>query len=157
MRLELDPTSQAAVIGQAADLTLLLDGDGDIDVLSASFVDDTVAWYENLDGVGGFGPQRVISRDADNAQSVFAADVDGDGDVDVLAASERDNTVALHVNDGAGNFTKHVVDGAARPDGERGAAIAPVAAGGPRAPRPGGPCRRPRRRTATPCARARRP
>ena len=30
-----------------------IDGDGDTDVLSASANDDTVAWYENLDGSGG--------------------------------------------------------------------------------------------------------
>ena len=28
-----------------------LDGDGDLDVLSASFDDDTIAWYENTGGV----------------------------------------------------------------------------------------------------------
>ena len=29
-----------------------IDGDGAIDVMSASHLDDTIAWYEN-DGVGG--------------------------------------------------------------------------------------------------------
>ena len=37
-----------------------LDGDGDADVLSASFVDDKIAWYENLGG-GSFGVQQVIT------------------------------------------------------------------------------------------------
>lgn len=32
--------------------------DGDIDVLSASFEDDKIAWYENTDGNGSFGPQK---------------------------------------------------------------------------------------------------
>ncbi|NIQ19660.1 MAG: VCBS repeat-containing protein, partial [Gammaproteobacteria bacterium] len=56
-----------------------VDGDGDADVLSASTDDDKIAWYENLDGAGSFGPQQVITTLADIAQAVFAVDVDGDG------------------------------------------------------------------------------
>ena len=47
-----------------------LDGDGDIDVLSASFLDNKIAWYEN-DGVQTpLVPQfteHVISTDAAGA------------------------------------------------------------------------------------------
>mgnify|MGYP000740037756 CR=1 FL=1 len=56
-----------------------LDADGDADVLSASQADDKIAWYENLGG-GSFGPQQVITTDADGALSVYATDLDGDGD-----------------------------------------------------------------------------
>ena len=75
-----------------------VDGDGDVDVLSASFVDDKIAWYENTDGLGTFGAQQVISINADGAWSVYAADVDGDADIDVLAASFNDNKIAWHEN-----------------------------------------------------------
>ncbi|MBI4880668.1 MAG: VCBS repeat-containing protein, partial [Planctomycetes bacterium] len=80
------------VISTAADLPWSvfatdLDGDGDADVLSASLFDDKVAWYENTNGLGTFGPQQVISTVADAATSVFASDLDGDGDADVLSAS----------------------------------------------------------------------
>ena len=81
-----------------------LDGDGDLDVLSASRRDDKVAWYENLGG-GNFSAQRVISTDADSAYSVHAADLDGDGDADVLSASGFDNKVAWYENLGGGNFS----------------------------------------------------
>src|SRR5690606_4680577 len=37
-----------------------LDGDGDMDVVSASSNDHKIAWYEN-DGLGNFGPQQVIT------------------------------------------------------------------------------------------------
>merc|ERR1711977_209199 len=73
-----------------------VDGDGDLDVLSASFRDDTVAWYEN-DGSQGF-TKHVITTSADGAISVYAIDVDGDGDVDVLSASVYDDTVAWYEN-----------------------------------------------------------
>ena len=44
-----------------------VDGDGDLDVLSASLRDDKIAWYENMDGAGTFGAQQVISTAADGA------------------------------------------------------------------------------------------
>ena len=52
------------------------------------------AWSENTDGLGSFGPQRVITRFADAARSVTAGDMDGDGDVDVLSASYADDKIA---------------------------------------------------------------
>ena len=88
-----------------------VDGDGDIDVLSASILDDKIAWYENTDGLGSFGSEQVITTAADNAQSVFAADVDGDGDIDVLSASLSDDKIAWYENtDGLRSFgLEHVI------------------------------------------------
>jgi hypothetical protein len=80
-----------------------LDGDGDADVLSASYIDDKIAWYENLGG-GAFGPQQVITTAADAAHSVYATDLDGDGDTDVLSASGNDDKVAWYENLGGGAF-----------------------------------------------------
>ena len=104
-----------------------MDGDGDVDVLSASRNpgsrnDNTVAWYENLDGGGGSFTTHVITTFADAAYSVFAIDMDGDGDVDVVSAycsawcSYGDNTVGWYENlDGSGgSFTTHVITTAAR-------------------------------------------
>jgi len=82
-----------------------IDGDGDMDVLSASSTDDKIAWYENTDGNGSFGIQQVITTVADNARSVYSADLDGDGDMDVLSASEDDDKIAWYENtDGNGTF-----------------------------------------------------
>ncbi len=87
-----------------------LDGDTDIDVLSASFAPDRIAWYENTDGLGNFGPLQIISTIADFPQSVFAGDLDGDGDADVLSASFADNKIAWYENlDGAGAFGSELV------------------------------------------------
>src|SRR5262245_66657083 len=52
-----------------------LDGDGDLDLLSASFGDNKIAWYQNTDGHGLFGPQKVISASAAAAAYVLAADL----------------------------------------------------------------------------------
>ena len=82
-----------------------IDGDGDMDVLSASWDDNKIAWYENTDGEGNFGPQLIITTDAAGANEVFAEDLDGDGDMDVLSASSDDNKIAWYKNiDGEGNF-----------------------------------------------------
>jgi len=84
-----------------------IDGDGDIDVLSASSQDDKIAWYEN-DGNENF-TSHTITTSADRAASVFAEDVDGDGDMDVLSASYYDNKIAWYENDGSENFTSHII------------------------------------------------
>ena len=82
-----------------------LDGDGDMDVLSASYYDNKVAWYENTDGKGTFGEQKIISLDLIYGSFVNAGDLDGDGDMDVLSASIDDNKIAWYENtDGKGTF-----------------------------------------------------
>ncbi|MBI1371568.1 MAG: LEPR-XLL domain-containing protein [Phycisphaera sp.] len=88
-----------------------VDGDGDMDVLSASQYDQTVAWYEN-DGAQNFTP-HAISTAASTVLSVFAADVDGDGDMDVLSASTGDDRIAWYENDGAESFTAHTISASA--------------------------------------------
>ena len=62
-----------------------------------------------------FGPQQVISTAADGAHSVFAADVDGDGDTDVLSASALDDKIAWYENDGDSppSFTERIISTAA--------------------------------------------
>lgn len=82
-----------------------LDGDGDLDVLSASFDDNKIAWYENTDGNGLFGDQQIISTDVEGGYSVKAVDLDMDGDMDVISASSSDSKIAWYENlDGLGNF-----------------------------------------------------
>ena len=82
-----------------------LDGDGDLDVLSASIGDNKLAWYENIDGHGTFGNQVVISTVGDQVICVYTSDLDNDGDQDVLSASHFDNTLRWFENlDGLANF-----------------------------------------------------
>jgi len=82
-----------------------VDGDGDLDVLSASWDDDTIAWYENVDGLGAFGPRQVITTLARGANSVVAVDLDGDLDLDAVSGSHHDNIVSWYENtDGQGTF-----------------------------------------------------
>ena len=80
-----------------------LDGDGDVDVISASPFDSTVAWYAN-DGAGNFGAPQQVDTSAAGVQSAYAADLDGDGDLDLLSASRVNDTVAYYENLGGGSF-----------------------------------------------------
>ena len=41
---------------------------------------------------------HTITTDANGAYSVYAVDVDGDGDIDVLSASQEDNKIAWYEN-----------------------------------------------------------
>lgn len=88
-----------------------LDGDGDVDILTTAYSLDRVIWYENLDGLGNFSSQNVISGNADGAFSVIAADLDGDGDNDIISASEFSG-LAWHENiDGQGDFSfRKIID-----------------------------------------------
>ena len=81
-----------------------LDQDGDIDLLSASANDDKVAWYENLDGLGNFGPQIVITTNTNEPNSVYAFDIEGDGDLDVLSSSFWDWKIAAYRRNSIGNY-----------------------------------------------------
>ena len=103
---EITTTADGAVSVSVADL----DGDGDWDVLSASLLDDTVAWHENTAGDGSAWTPHTITSSADYAYSVVAADVDGDGDTDVLSASRDDDTIGWYENtDGSGSFASRQV------------------------------------------------
>lgn len=86
-----------------------LDGDGDIDVVSASSGDNKIAWYENLDGNATFGTQQVLSLAVNGASVVRIADVDDDGDLDIIFASNDDSKIAWLENlDSTGSFSGEI-------------------------------------------------
>lgn len=91
--------SNGARIATASDM----DGDGILDVISASYYDHTVGWYKN-NGNGVFSTVRAVSTAAFNAQGVHAADLDNDGDVDLASASSGDNRIVWYENLGDGRF-----------------------------------------------------
>jgi len=74
-----------------------IDGDGDADVVTASFDSGVVAWHENR-GDGTFGPRLIVASNAHEALDVHAADLDGDTDIDLVSASQADDTIAWYEN-----------------------------------------------------------
>ncbi len=84
-----------------------IDGDGDIDLLSGTYYDTTLIWFEN-NGSGSFSAHAVTTT-VNLILGVYVADVDNDGDMDLLSASSNDNTIAWYENDGSENFTQHTI------------------------------------------------
>ncbi len=77
-----------------------LDNDGDKDILTTSggAFDGEVVWFENIDGLGTFGSKNIISTEVQFVRSVIAADIDNDGDMDVIASSQNDDKIAWYEN-----------------------------------------------------------
>ena len=124
-----DPTWSAADIATSADYATSvyvadMDGDGDLDIFSASYLDDTIAWYENDGASEPTWSAANIATSADAARGVHVADMDGDGDLDIVSASTGDDTIAWYENDGAANPSFTAADIATSADGARGVSVA---------------------------------
>jgi hypothetical protein len=84
-----------------------MDGDEDIDLVSAAHGADDITWWEND------GNQQFIEHNIDNnwdgASEVHAGDLDGDGDIDVIGVAYGSDEIAWYENDGEMNFTKFML------------------------------------------------
>ena len=98
--------------GASSVYTADVDGDGDMDVLGAAFGADDITWWENTDGSGTVWVEHTVDTAFDGAFSVYAADVDGDGDTDVLGAANGAGDISWWENtDGSGTvWVEHTVD-----------------------------------------------
>mmetsp|Transcript_64342 Transcript_64342/g.153455 ORF Transcript_64342/g.153455 Transcript_64342/m.153455 type:complete len:1576 (-) Transcript_64342:136-4863(-) len=77
-----------------------LDGDGDVDIASASFGlvhSGSISWYENVDGTGlQWERHRIYQPSVFHAgHYIFGADMDADGDTDLVAVTHADNKVQI--------------------------------------------------------------
>ncbi len=83
-----------------------LNGDDHLDIITSS--SSEVRWVAG-NGNGGFGSAQLISSAHQTTVSVHAADLDDDGDLDVLAASSWSDRLSWHENLGNGNFGEYQV------------------------------------------------
>ena len=78
-----------------------MDGDGDMDLVSTSYGGDTIAWHENDGNTDPTWTTIDVSVGfSDGPYELFAADMDGDGDMDILSAFSTAKTFAWFENDG---------------------------------------------------------
>ena len=78
-----------------------MDNDGDLDIVIGAYDDHTIAWYENDGAADPSWTAADIATSADGASGVYAADMDNDGDLDIVSASRNDDAIAWYENDGA--------------------------------------------------------
>ena len=90
-----------------------VDGDGDLDVLGASQALDEISWWENTNGDGTAWTEHEVDTDCVHAHSVYGADVDGDGDLDILGAAPGAHEITWWENNtGLGtSWSEHLVEG----------------------------------------------
>lgn len=80
-----------------------MDGDGDLDVVTGSLNDNYIAWHENRVGGTQCTEHLVEGTSATDAPfSVICADLDADGQMEILSASFASGTIDWHTNDGTG-------------------------------------------------------
>jgi hypothetical protein len=105
--------STAAAVGVQSVHSGDLNGDGRVDLLSANYGDDRIVCYMNDGGTPVVWTPYNVSTAADGAVSVRAADIDGDGRLDVLSASSLSGIIAWHHNGGSSPviWTTNVISG----------------------------------------------
>jgi len=84
-----------------------LDKDGDLDILSASTGNGgaEIAWYENRGDNNTF-TEHIVTENANAPESIKAADMDNDGDLDILYTTYADGASLMQcINDGSEHFT----------------------------------------------------
>ncbi|HEX03694.1 MAG TPA: VCBS repeat-containing protein, partial [Bacteroidetes bacterium] len=88
-----------------------VDLDGDIDVLGAADIANDITWWENTQGNGTTWIEHTVDGSFDGANSVYAADVDGDGDMDILGAAHDADQITWWENlNGSGtSWSEHLV------------------------------------------------
>ncbi len=89
-----------------------LDQDGDLDILGAGLAVDAIAWWENDTANGLSWVTHTVSDTFNGARFVDAADLDGDGDLDLFGAAASDDLVSWWENTAgdASAWTQHPVD-----------------------------------------------
>jgi len=89
-----------------------MDEDGLKDVLCSGFDfyghNGEIAWWKN-EGDGNF-TKYLISDRFQQSPFIYGEDMDGDGDLDVIACCELNDEVFWWENDGIENFTEYAVD-----------------------------------------------
>jgi hypothetical protein len=75
-----------------------INGDNDPDVVATAYSIDQIAWYENQGGSPVAWAKHVVTSDLDGAVTGYPADIDNDGDIDVLGTGQPSGDVIWYEN-----------------------------------------------------------
>jgi hypothetical protein len=89
-----------------------IDADQDLDILAVAYFNNEIAWYSNDGGSPLTWTKHTIGIGFVAACIAQAADLDGDGDLDVAASAQSSHEVAWWRNDGGNpiTWTKFYID-----------------------------------------------
>jgi len=87
--ITLDSIFEGAISVSMADI----DDDGNLDIVGAAPDEDEVAWFDNYLGNGNNFIIRRPSETIEGARSPSAADLDNDGDLDIVAVAEGNSAI----------------------------------------------------------------
>ncbi len=93
-----------------------IDGDGDMDILGAAAlgISDDISWWENADGTGTSWVKHIVhGYFFEGSHAVYSADMDNDGDMDILGSCFYEGEVDWFENlNGLGtSWSEHHIDG----------------------------------------------
>jgi hypothetical protein len=107
-------TIDGALYGARIVIAVDMDGDNDLDVLAtADYIatDDEIAWYEN-DGNQNFSHHPISIAANGGFSMAYPADIDSDGDVDLISTDYFNDEIVWHENDGTQSFTAQAIGSA---------------------------------------------
>ena len=98
-------------MGAVSLLSYDFNNDGFQDIISASSTDNKIGWYQNISNTDVFSQEHIITTNTRFIEKCIAADLDGDGDLDMICVSTGDHKIIWYENlDGHGHFgPQHVV------------------------------------------------
>ncbi|MHC4694232.1 MAG: FG-GAP-like repeat-containing protein, partial [Planctomycetota bacterium] len=88
-----------------------LDGDGNMDLIGSIRRREGLVWWENTNGTAAVWTKHILDSSYHAEQSVDVADMDGDGDLDILGAAQRINEIRWweNKNTDAKEWSKHII------------------------------------------------
>ncbi len=84
-----------------------LDGDGDLDIVLANEHTPNVILFNNGSGVFTNATAGRLPQFNYDSEDIGLKDLDGDGDIDIVFASEDNQVHELYLNNGAGTFSNN--------------------------------------------------